>query len=297
MRRVLLVVDGPAAGLGHLKRSAVLGRALVTAGASVELAVVGAQPPPSLSGVRVSRWPTTEPADVVVIDSYRLTSDEVRERARPRLLARVDDLGGSVDAELIVNPNGYASPGDYDTDAVVLAGLPYLLIDAAFVRLRDVPATGGILVSFGGTDRGERAAPVVRALRDAGHVGAVVVAVAQRGAELSGVEADVRVGEDLVDLYEGVSVFVGTASTAAYEAAAAGRSIVVTAIAENQNLNLAFLARRGVATAPNASHDLGRLAAAAASAPAGNPLAAEIDGRGAERAAAALLASLEMCAD
>lgn len=310
---IILADSGPRVGLGHLRRSLVLATALGAAGAGVRLLT------PDDEAQRIARgsvaaaapWPRDLSelplADLLIVDSYRIDADTCRRwRPRFRLRVLIDDLADrDLDADIIVNPNSYGEILNYQDicSCTVLAGPDYALVDPAFAALRDRDRRAGhrVLIAFGGTDDGTLGAAAAAALLRRSDVAIDLVvsplrpvgsaAVALARAE--GRRLTLHHGAAMTDLMARAVLYLGGCGSTVWEASAAGLGLVVAKTADNQALIQTDLARRGMAAFE--AFDAERMAEAAArwlAAPAPNPLTAAIDGRGAARAAAAVLARL-----
>ena len=310
---IILADSGPQVGLGHLRRSLVLATALGAAGASVRLLT------PDDEAQRIARrsvpatapWPrdlsALPPADLLIVDSYRIDADTCR-RWRPRFRVRilVDDLADrDLDADIIINPNSYGGILNYQDicSCTVLAGPDYALVDPAFAALRDHDRCEGrrVLIAFGGTDDGTLGAAAAAALLPISEATIDLVVsplrpVGPAAASLARAESQrlsLHHGAAMTDLMAQAVLYLGGCGATVWEASAAGLGLVVAKTADNQALIQADLARRGMAAFE--AFDAELMAEAAVqwlAAPAPNPLTAAIDGRGAARAAAAVLARL-----
>lgn len=175
--RVLLWVDaGPEAGFGHLGRGLALADALAAAGATCRFVVppdvtarawlrAAGHDDPILLGDPGHPWAevlvAAETADVVVVDVRRpLAADEVRALGVTARVVLIDDLGsGAALADLVVAPCGDGEPPRR------LVGPQYMPLRAPALRPpRATAATPVVLVSMGGSDPGGLTAPVVEAL-------------------------------------------------------------------------------------------------------------------------------------
>jgi hypothetical protein len=105
--------------------------------------------------------------------------------------------------------------------------------------------------------------------------------------------ADIHLGRPLEELMRGVSLYVGTAGLTLLEACAAGLPAVVCAVAPNQRLNIRAARQLGIPAFP--AFEPGAMAreAAALLAQGVHPPLVAIDGEGARRVTAAILAQVE----
>ncbi len=171
---IILADSGPDVGLGHLRRSMELAKALRSAGATVCLYTPDAKARriARLASLETAAWPREmrdlPRADVLVVDSYRIDAETCRQwRPRFRLRVLIDDLADhDLDADIIVNPNSYGEMLNYQDicSCTVLAGPDYTLVDPAFAALRDHDRRDDrrVLIAFGGTDDGTLGAATAR---------------------------------------------------------------------------------------------------------------------------------------
>ncbi len=252
-------------------------------------------------------WRDLSPADVLIVDSYRIAADSARQwRPWFRLRVSIYDLADNdIDADLIINPISYGGTLNYRDicHCTILAGPDYALVDPAFAELRRLRRPDGrrVLIAFGGTDDGTLGAAAAAALlrRSDARVDLVtsplcpVGAAAQALARAESGRLRLHHGASMTDLMAKAVLYLGACGSTVWEASAAGLGLVLARTADNQALIQTDLARRGLAAFE--AFEAERLAEAAAvwlAAPTPNPLTAAIDGRGAARVAAAILARL-----
>lgn len=309
----ILADSGPDIGLGHLRRSMVLATAFAAAGARVRLLT------PDEEAQRMARqavadtapwpedWRDLPAGDVIIVDSYRIAADSVRQwRPWFRLRVSIDDLADHViDADIIINPNSYGDTLNYRDicHCTILAGPDYALVDPAFAELRRLRRSDGrrVLIAFGGTDDGTLGAAAAAALLRRSDVTIDLVAsplcpvgaAAQALARAESGRLRLHHGASMTDLMAKAVLYLGACGSTVWEASAAGLGLVVARTADNQALAQIDLARRGLAAFE--TFEAERMAEAAAvwlAAPTPNPLSTAIDGRGAARAVEAILALL-----
>lgn len=297
---------GAAVGLGHLRRTAVIAEALVAAGCRVLLGTPTPEAVPHLDGLEVREAAALDalpPAPVSLVDSYRATQEKLAlRRAGGGRLVMLDDLADRpLPADLVINPNIYGPALDYAalTSARVRSGLAWCPVAPGFAALRESRRAGPrALVAFGGTDVGTFAMPVARALRARCDWPLEVVLsplsplADPTRRDLANLGA-VRVhhGADMAALMARCSHYVGASGSTVWEVLTAGLVPAVAAIADNQRPIVAALAAAGVAAVDG--FDPEALAEAALHARAVPAIAGQLDGRGAERIAAEILAMVE----
>ena len=315
-RRALLVPDcGAGVGLGHLERMLALADALrpdVVAVVAVPVGDAGVRERVRGRGhaavevagdapARALAAAALVPSAPVVLDGYGFDPiTQARLRAGAPLVV-VDDLGQPCDCDLAVNPapGGESlrprGAGDF------LGGPAYALLPAAVVSARDATAADRraprtVLLSTGATDPGGLVAAVAAALIG-GDPAVVVVAVVGPEMRREDLPDDARVEvllrpPSLAEPLARATVFAGAAGTSAVQAACAGLPAVVVPVAANQAPQAAALAAVGCAQLATADtvatetlHLLDDAPRREAMAAAGRAL---VDGRGAERVAAAV---------
>jgi spore coat polysaccharide biosynthesis predicted glycosyltransferase SpsG len=328
--RVLFRPDGGArAGLGHVGRCLSLAAAVRAAGGRpwfvTEADALGrvraagfdgavAEPAPGDPlGVLGAR------AEAVVVDSYRLTPPYLeRLYAGTARLALVDDLGELyAPADLVVNGAAHAATLGYDHAAAgaLLLGPRYMLLrpEYAGAPARTAPAhPRQVLVAMGGGDPLGIMAGVLEEVRAALGPGPALHAVVGPyfGPEWAAEDAAARWAAKGVHLHHAppdlrphiarADLAVTAAGITVYELAACGVPTVAFSIAPNQRPQLEVLAGEGaLASAGDASSPgvpralrtaLLRLAPAEARSALGRAAHAVVDGGGASRVAACLLA-------
>lgn len=303
-KALFLVECGATQGVGHLRRSLALAAAQSKLGATCKFLLTGPEHIDRVAefGHRAEVW---NPADLdvakgfdaVVLDGYRYDLALPANWRDQLVRCAIDDTAERPqELEIVVNHNLYGSHCDYTAYAVdrVLAGPEFALVLPAFCRLRGRarPPEGGILVSFGGTDDGRYAVPLVRALRDAGISAPIHVAFTSDAPEalapLGSMRVEIHVGRPLEEIMAHVTLYVGAAGVTVLEAFAAGLSVVVCSIAANHHLNVAMLSRLGIPAF--ATFDRTGMAGSAAAVLNGSVSYVRelVDGRGAERVARAI---------
>ncbi|MEQ8806229.1 MAG: hypothetical protein RIE87_01925 [Rhodospirillales bacterium] len=303
MTRALFVVDaGPNVGFGHFRRCSFLLREFEARGIECRVVV---PPEASLVGLwegSAGTWPDdlsqTDEADILIADSYRIGLETMRGWRRRHALRLVidDNADRPLDADVVLNHNIYAPDLDYTSvcDGTVLAGLDYCLVDPRFADLRPQTKNNGrrVVVSFGGADttRGvETARAILRRVPEA-RVDVIVPAMPDDAGEAND-RLSLLVRPDMVAAMGRGTIYAGGAGVTTWEAAAAGLSIVVCRVADNQGHMIPALRRTGIQAfdAYDAEQMAAGVAAEAAKPAPGNPLAEVIDGRGAARAADVVL--------
>jgi len=311
--RALFLADcGPSIGLGHLRRSLVLARALARSGALCEVATPsGAERDMILAdGFTPSRWPAAAAelptVDLVIFDSYRIGVETMRAwQARAALRLAIDDLADRpLAAELVLNQNLFAEELEYGDlpDRALLLGPAYALIDPAFHEANRPRSQQRALVSFGGSDDGSLALRAAAALRAAGFEGPIDLALSplyerpnalwEAAGDIQGVT--LHEGAAMPALMARASLYLGGAGTTVLEAAAAGLPMLPIAIAANQQANIRALRQRGVWALPEFDdHAVIDAARRLIAAPEKAVLPDVVPPGGPARAAARLLAELE----
>lgn len=315
---VLLIPDcGPAIGLGHLERALALAdhlrahtrcRIVVPRGDTVSRERVAARGHAWMEAAgdpgerATAACPAVKP-DVVVIDAYGLPPEAQAELRRPRRLVVIDDLGGPCDCDLAINP---APGGEALRPAGAedfLGGAAFAMLAAAYRHARGSRTASGassrsVLLSAGGTAMGGLTGRVARALLDAD---AVVRVVAVRGPHDG--DADLPVDDrvevlatppTLAGALAAAAVYAGAAGTTAVQAACVGVPAVIVPAVANQVAQAEALATAGCAQLAS-PEDIARRTVELLDDPTQREAMSQrgralVDGRGAERAAEAVLA-------
>ena len=253
-------------------------------------------------------------AEAAVLDNYALGAGFEGALSAPVVMA-VDDLADRDHAVQLLLDAAYGrAAADYTArapGAKLLLGPDYALLRPGFERQpRPVPDTlARLFISFGLSDVEGVTARVVRRLLALAPDAAIDVAVADgaqslpalRGLAVADPRLIVHIDADTAPLMRGADAGVGAGGAMTWERRAAGLPSLAVIVAENQRPGIEALAREGVVLAvdlksPTFDADFDaaffRLAdPAQRRAMIDNPHAA-CDGRGAERAADALLAAI-----
>lgn len=259
-----------------------LGTALEAQGASVTLVAAAELAPGS------------PPAEVIVVDSYRLRADNLARDSV--VVAAVDDLVRDLAVDVVIDPAPGARPEDHPSAARVLAGARYALVTESSgpsPRPADLPVET-VLVTTGGSDHAGIGADLAARLRRAVPGAGIRLVVGPWG------HADVPAGVEAVHAPDGLGpelaaagVVVTAGGVTMLEAMQLGRPTVVIVTAENQRRQVEGAAAAGAVTVAalgdvagivealvHDDRERSRLSGAAR---------ALIDGHGPERAASVLL--------
>ncbi|MFI5348065.1 MAG: UDP-2,4-diacetamido-2,4,6-trideoxy-beta-L-altropyranose hydrolase [Elusimicrobiota bacterium] len=254
----------------------------------------------------------------IAVDGYGFDAAYLSAlRAAGARVLRVDDgPRGEIpcDAFLDQNPGAETSTPRLAPETLALLGPRWALLRSSFARAGEKrPAHAearNVLISFGGEDPADATGLALRALR---RVKSAFEAVVVIGPDNPRAEALAKLAEGLpvrVERLADMPVLMGNADVALIgggvtmlEACAAGLPALVATVAENQEAGAASLAARGLVRSLGRARELTEDAAALAldallrDAPERARLSAAgrsaVDGRGATRAAAALLALAE----
>jgi len=313
-----VVAAGPAVGLGHLARSAVLARVLSARGHRVRLHVVGSVPE-RCSMADVFEVASAEPdvpkrvdADIAVVD----VGTDVTAPEGPRLRCAVSDgPPGPLWADLIIDPNLTASEASYiDTStrrARTLAGPGVALVAPEFVTARARRADrhfmgSKLLVTSGGADPVGVSALVLTAIEQCeGSIEAKFLLGPFHGdleslrTRIEGAGHVAVVGEPLHAHVDDAALAVSTLGVTAAELACAGVPNLAIAISPLHHRHLREFVEAGLVADGGTAQQfeparlrmqIGRLLSDPdASARLAARARAVVDGRGAERAASAIL--------
>jgi spore coat polysaccharide biosynthesis predicted glycosyltransferase SpsG len=184
--RLFVRADGSRdVGFGHVMRSLAVAEMARERGAEVQYVMAGDDVALELIARRTFatvRIPAAHDrawlgalraGDRVLVDGYPFLTDGVTGAARERgaVVAAVDDHnGGTVEADIVVNPSAVA-PERYFNAGRVCSGPSYALIRAEFAAYRDrepKKETSTLLLTFGGSDAGGIAGKVLETLDNSG---------------------------------------------------------------------------------------------------------------------------------
>lgn len=316
MTRVLFLPDfGTSIGGGHVMRCLTLAAALTERGATCGFHVL----PEAQAVIRAFAGDAVQIVDadwaapVAVVDGYDYGADDERALAASgRKVVAIDDLCRAHDCDLVVDTEPGRSASDYPGRARVLAGLDYALLRPEFANAVRAPEEGRVLVSLGLTDVGAITEQVMVMMLEQGGWTAADVVVGPNAASLSFLR-DLSAGDPRVTLHvnakdmaalQGRAQFaVGAAGNSAWERLATGLPTVTVVLADNQMNAAQFIAdrRAGLMTdarAPLFSIDFRNAFDVLAHNPVvrramANRAADLVDGKGAARVAAQVLALVE----
>ncbi|MEO1039632.1 MAG: UDP-2,4-diacetamido-2,4,6-trideoxy-beta-L-altropyranose hydrolase [Pseudomonadota bacterium] len=259
-------------------------------------------------------------ADIIVFDHYGLGAEDHRA-ARPnaRHIVVIDDLADrAYDCDLLIDHNHAKTEADYagrtPPGARVLAGAQFALIQPGFAATRSASLErragarlNRVLISFGLTDVGGVSRQAYHAVRAALPDCQVEIVVAARAPSRAELEACARTdplvrlhaeAQDMAALMSRADLALGGAGGSALERCVMGLPSLTITVADNQLALAAALHEAGAAMslgpapadAARITRALHNLKAAPAMLRLMSERAATIcDGRGAERAARAIL--------
>ena len=280
---VLVCDEGPGIGLGHRRRCEAI---------ATELRALGFAPAIVTSGRGIIAAP------VVVVDSYKFRADD-RARFVPDVVVAIDDLHRDLDVDVLVCPAPTAhAMGAFDITArrVLLAGSRYCVIDPALARVPAAAITERvetILVTMGAADAmglgAEIAGDLARRLPDA----EIKLVIGPWGSQTvpAGVVA-VCAPKSLASELANADVVVTAGGVTLLEALALGRPTIAIATADNQLDNVAACAAAGAAISCDVAGVSAQVSVLCGDSDTrhrlSNAARALVDGRGAQRVAAAI---------
>lgn len=257
-RATIIIECGLSSGLGRVRRSLTLASALQDQGIEISVVLSSEQGMSLVETLGFSaslEMPEDLSQDLVVIDTCSDSAEEVGEICRAAKASLViDDLAERpVACDYLVNPNLYATELDYSAYAVeqMFLGPDYALVDRRFFELAKPAAERrGFVVSFGGTDGGSLALPVVKDLLSETNE-PVYMPVPDYIKLDSALEALAATHESLVILRNAdmpallgrSRAYVGSAGATTLEAIASGCHISVTATQDDQHRNADYITR------------------------------------------------------
>lgn len=314
-----------AIGMGHLRRCVTLALELKQKGATCRFLLTGDSQGVSWTktngfdaqsidgtGDSIVEALRERPSTTLVVDDYALAATDFSRLRPERALAVIDDLADRpLDVDLVLNANAYAVSLRYLTPSgcEMLLGPRYALLRPSFRDLARRKATDSvrrILVTLGGSDPARRTLAVTRKLLSDLHGPKLDVVLGPLYGDRSDLEAIIKgsgrggdvhlhhAPDDLAPLMIEADLAVSAGGQTTYELAAAGVPAVALCLADNQRDNLAALSLVPTlleATADEVIPAVRRLVADPALRQKMSDAAqALVDGRGAARAAQALIA-------
>jgi UDP-2,4-diacetamido-2,4,6-trideoxy-beta-L-altropyranose hydrolase len=326
--RILLApASGPGVGGGHVMRSLALAQALAARGAACAFSCGphGAQIVERFGGGQfaVVGDSLSRPAtafDALIIDDYQIRApQETPLRADVHTLMVIDDLADRAhDCDLLLDPGYRRTRADYaglvPNGARTLLGPGYALLRAPFAELRARALTRTrpdtverLFINFGLSDVGGVAARTYGALRAALPSTRVDLVVANDAVSLPRLRDWARIDANLAlhidcqtvgDLMAQADAAIGAGGASTWERACLGLPTLAIVVADNQRAMIAGLTADGVLLSADLDADdfeprlrqaYGDLCDRSLRERIAERASALCDGRGADRAAAALL--------
>lgn len=259
--------------------------------------------------------------DAVVVDDYAVdAAGERRLRREARVLLAVDDLANRPhEADILLDPGLGRVPADYAglvrPETALLVGADYALMRPAFAAARDRvgevrPSVQRVFVSFGLSDVGGVCAKAVAAIRPLLPDARLDIALGSAAESLPALRRvasqDASIGlhvdaADVAELMLAADIGLGAGGGAAWERCCLGLPSAAVIVADNQRPVIEALDARGALLAVDMADGLWTTGLQEAVARLGDAdtrrrlraaAMAACDGRGAERAAEALLARI-----
>jgi spore coat polysaccharide biosynthesis predicted glycosyltransferase SpsG len=274
--------EGPGIGLGHRRRCEALAAEVQRLGWTARLV--------PLAGANRIR------ASIVVVDSYVARADEMELDAG--LLVAIDDLQRDLDVDVLIDPSPGAIPDVHRNAHVVLAGAPFALVGALSHELRPCgvgSAVKRVLVTTGAADSKGAGARIAERLVGAVPGVDVRLVVGPWGRhEAPSYVSILHAPPSLADEMAATPLVVTAGGVSMLEACRMGRAVVALVLAENQRVAVESLAAEQAVVAATEA-DVGAVVSAlchdtAARRALGKRAIAVIDGEGAARVAAELIA-------
>ncbi|WP_417451455.1 hypothetical protein [Kordiimonas sp.] len=262
MARASIIIEcGRKSGLGRVRRTLTLARALAAQGIGCDVYVTSDEGSDLIASMGFVSSPVEQlpgQFDFLVMDTCSFSSEEVSALcAKARTSCVIDDLAERpVVCDFVINPNLYAPSLDYSAYKAreIFRGPSCALVDDVFFSsAKPTENREGFVVSFGGTDDGSLAAPVAAELhaRTGEPVYVPIPAYQEPCAALLALDGDkvtILRGADMPVLLGSARTYVGAAGATVLEALAAGCRVCAAATQEDQHKNVGFLPEIGVAT-------------------------------------------------
>ena len=250
-RAVVLADAAPGAGLGHLARSTALAQALAEEGVEARCAALGAAealdrdgipwaPAPDLAAIdRPGR------AEVVVLDSYRLASGEVRRWAGETALVAFWDEGKAPEADLIISlALEVTGPGR------ALSGLEFACLGREYWRVAAPPVAGDVdrvLVSVRGPGSTEISRAVCEITERSAPSAEIVLVVEPNADPMPSGATVLRAPPSLAQPLLEADLAITSAGQTMLEALATGTPCIALPTASNQRPGARLLSDHGAA--------------------------------------------------
>jgi spore coat polysaccharide biosynthesis predicted glycosyltransferase SpsG len=321
-RATILTAGGRGIGLGHLRRTLALAAALREQGVAATFHIEGDAAARAIveqdghaARLVESLTPAAEEglakSDFVVADAYTLTEADFRALQSFGPLVVIDDLADRrITADVVINAGAGATPDAYAgmSVKVVLAGVTYAMLGPAFwsaVPRRVEGEVTRIVVTLGGSAAADDVFALAASAR-AACPNAVVVAITSGAAgdpprRNDGIQ-ERRDPPDFLSLIAAADVAITAAGQTMYELAALGTPAIAVCVADNQRPGVEAMAAANAVRYAGALSSPGITDAVAESLQQLAPAATRqgfaarsqnlVDGRGAGRAARAVLESL-----
>jgi spore coat polysaccharide biosynthesis predicted glycosyltransferase SpsG len=275
MKVVLRADSGIEQGTGHLMRCLTLSEELVARGHEVELVTSALTVPWLVGAVTAAAIPVHEcnpdelssellrslRPDWVVVDSYRISADEIsRLAAVVRVLAIVDNDHRGIDAALYLDQNLGAELIDRpkNVEDKFLSGARFALVRDALLTERKssgevTRTTPNVLCFMGGTDPTRASLAVAAALASLPHTFRLTVLAplaehpALADVLVARADVDLRVPTlDLPSLLGASDLVISAAGTSAWDVCAIGVPALLVAVVANQQPSVREAVRRGL---------------------------------------------------
>ena len=259
---------GGAAGMGRVRRSLVLAQALWAKDATcfINFTDPAAHDLCYDFGFFPEEAPQLSDIDLNIIDAGTAYRDECLHTYDTKTCV-IDDIGiYPCKADILINPNLYADTlaySGYDIKYILDAKDHHLIDPSFFSAGGSAQVKDQILVSFGGTDVGQFAGPIIRALMAKTDL-PIIWAKANKEPLPSmltkwisrTLQITVMEMADMPVLLQKSSLYIGAAGTTSLEAVAAGVKITVCAVADDQQQNVKCLSGMGYAALDDFNPDL-----------------------------------------
>ena len=302
------IIDcGLKSGLGHLRRSLVLASALRDKGVECNILIssdIGAglveQYNFHSQSASIEILPT---ANLLVIDGNSFTEKQIKDwSASSQCLCIIEDNGlRPIACDILINPNLYSKTISYEhyTVSRFLLGPDYHLVaDEFFVEKSGKSRPIDYLISFGGSDDGKLALPVIEKLI-AKFKGTIVWAVpshVEPNEDVLGLASrhdifSIMVDEHIPILFAQTKCFIGGAGAMVLEALVSGCTVIVCAVVPDQCRNIEYLQEHNIPAFPK--FDADEIIRATQQPYGLNSALVELDANGAAKIADVILAELK----
>lgn len=301
-----IIECGLVAGLGHLRRSLVLACSLRDRGVECSITIssdVGVELAEQYGfSSQSSSLETILATDLIIFDGNSFTEKQIKDwSAHTKYLCIIDDNGlRPIECDILINPNLYAktvSYNQYQASRFLLGPDYHLIADNFFSNSSEAVRSIDYLISFGGSDDGKLALPVIEKLIKNSHQtivwavpsyiepGSYIIDLVLRHENFS-----IVIDGDIPTLFSQTKCFIGGAGAMVLEALASGCEVIACAVVADQGRNIEYLREHNIPAF--SQFDVDKIIHAAQRSHGPNTALIDLDANGAAKIADVILMEL-----